>query len=188
MIHDIFSLERLWCWERLRAGGEGDNRGWDGWMASPTRWTWVWVNSGSWWWTGKPGVLWSMGVAKSWAGLSDWTELDCSPPGSSVHGILLAGILENLGAWGPLWGEGAAGLWTCWWPWSSATWEGGHDAHPWNNTSDQVQKIHVKVQKDLTCFPAWGNLSSGLSLACFLAVLYMEIEAEMAHTHLDSNF
>ena len=49
-------------WERLRAGGEGDNRGWDGWMASPTQWTWVWVNSGSWWWTGRPGV---QGVAKS---------------------------------------------------------------------------------------------------------------------------
>ena len=41
----------------LRAGGEGDDRGWDGWMASPTQWTWVWVNSGSWWWTGRPGVL-----------------------------------------------------------------------------------------------------------------------------------
>ena len=39
-----------WCWERLRAGGEGDNRGWDGWMAPSTRWTWVWVDSGSWWW------------------------------------------------------------------------------------------------------------------------------------------
>ena len=49
------------CWERLKAGGEGDDRGWDGWMASPTQWTWVWVNSGSWWWTGRPGVLQSMG-------------------------------------------------------------------------------------------------------------------------------
>ena len=46
--------------ERLRAWGEGDNRGWDGWMASPTQWTWVWANSGSWWWTGRPGVLQSM--------------------------------------------------------------------------------------------------------------------------------
>ena len=53
-------FKRLWCWERLRAGGEGDNRGWNGWMASPTQWTWVWVNSGSWWWTGRPGVLQSM--------------------------------------------------------------------------------------------------------------------------------
>ena len=50
-----------WCWERLKAGGEADDRGWDGWMASPTWWTWVWVGSGSWWWTGKPGVLQFMG-------------------------------------------------------------------------------------------------------------------------------
>ena len=56
------SLEEIWpwCWERLRAGGEGDNRGWDSWMASLIQWTWVWVGSGSWWWTGKPGVLQSM--------------------------------------------------------------------------------------------------------------------------------
>ena len=53
--------KKPWCWERLKAGGEGDNRGWDGWMASPTWWTWVWVGFGSWWWTGKPGVLESMG-------------------------------------------------------------------------------------------------------------------------------
>ena len=61
---------RLWCWERLKVGEEKDNRGWDGWMASPTQWTWVWVNSGSWWWTGKPGVLRSMGsqrVGQDWA-------------------------------------------------------------------------------------------------------------------------
>ena len=54
------SLERLWCWERLKVGEE-DDRGWDGWMTSPTQWTWVWVSSRSWWWTGKPGVLQSMG-------------------------------------------------------------------------------------------------------------------------------
>ena len=50
-----------WCWEGLGAGGEGDDRGWDGWMASLTRWMWIWVNSGSWWWTGRPGVLRFMG-------------------------------------------------------------------------------------------------------------------------------
>ena len=50
-----------WCWERLKARGEGDNRGWDGWMASPTQGTWVWVNSGSWWWTWRPGILQSVG-------------------------------------------------------------------------------------------------------------------------------
>ena len=49
--------ERPWCCERLRAGGEGDDRGWHGWTASPIRWTWVWASSGSWWWIGKPGVL-----------------------------------------------------------------------------------------------------------------------------------
>ena len=53
--------KKPWCWERLKAGGEVDDRGWDGWMASPTRWTWVWASSRSWWWTGKSGVLWSMG-------------------------------------------------------------------------------------------------------------------------------
>ena len=64
-------------WEGLGAGGEGDDRGWDGRMASPTRWTWVWVNSGSWWWTERPGVLWSMGsqrVGYDWATELNWTE------------------------------------------------------------------------------------------------------------------
>ena len=67
---ELTHWKRLWCWERLKAGEEGDNRGWDGWMASPTRWTWVWVNSGSWWWTGRPGVLQSLGsqrVRHDWA-------------------------------------------------------------------------------------------------------------------------
>ena len=58
---DAKSWKRPWCWERLRAGGEGDNGGWDGWMASPTWWTWVWVNSRSWWWIPRPSVLWFMG-------------------------------------------------------------------------------------------------------------------------------
>ena len=73
-----FHWKRLWCWEGLGAGGEGDDRGWDIWMASPTLWTWVWVNSGSWWWTGRPGVLWFMGsqsVRHDWATELNWTEL-----------------------------------------------------------------------------------------------------------------
>ena len=61
---ELSHLKRPWCWEGLRAGGEGDNRGRDGWMASPTRWTRVWVNSGSWWWTGRPGVLRFMGLQR----------------------------------------------------------------------------------------------------------------------------
>ena len=67
-------LERPWCWERLRAGGEGDDRGWNGWMASLIQWTWVWVNFGNWWRTGRSGMLQSMG-SQSWTRLSDWTEL-----------------------------------------------------------------------------------------------------------------
>ena len=62
--------KRLWYWERLKAGREGDDRGWDGWMASLTLWTWVWVNSRSWWWTGRHCVLQSMGsqrVRHDWA-------------------------------------------------------------------------------------------------------------------------
>ena len=73
---ELTHLKKPWCWERLKAGGEGDDRGWDGWMASLTLGTWVWVNSGSWWWTGRPGVLQSMG-SQSWTRLSDWTELNC---------------------------------------------------------------------------------------------------------------
>ena len=69
--------KRPWCWGRLKVGGEGDDRGWDGWMASPIQWTWVWVSSGSWWWTWKPGVLQSMGsqrVGHDWATELNWTS------------------------------------------------------------------------------------------------------------------
>ena len=73
---ELTHWKRPWCWERLRAGGEGDDRGWDGWMASPTQWTWVWASYGSWWWTGKPGVLQSMGCKDSeMTEQLNWTEL-----------------------------------------------------------------------------------------------------------------
>ena len=75
---ELTHWKRPWCSEGLGAGGEGDGRGWDGWMASLTRWTWVWVNSDSWWWTGRSGMLWFMGSAKSRTRLSDWTELTWS--------------------------------------------------------------------------------------------------------------
>ena len=67
---------RPWCWERLRAG-EGNDRGWDGWMTSLTQWTWVWVSFGSWWWIGRPGVLQSMRsqrVGHNWATELNWAE------------------------------------------------------------------------------------------------------------------
>ena len=80
-----FNTLATWCeelthwkrplfWERWKAGGEGDDRALDGWMASPTWWTWVWATSGSWWWTGKPEVLQSIGL-QSRTPLSDWTEM-----------------------------------------------------------------------------------------------------------------
>ena len=68
--------KRPWCWERLKAGGEGDNRGWDGWMASLTQWTWVWVSSGGWLMDNEGWCAAVHGVAKSWTRLSDWTELN----------------------------------------------------------------------------------------------------------------
>ena len=67
---ELTHLKRPWYWERLQGGGEGDDKGWDGWMASPTQWTRVWPSSGSWWWTGRPGVLQPMGsqrVGHDWA-------------------------------------------------------------------------------------------------------------------------
>ena len=61
--------KELRCWERLKAGEKGDDRGWDGWMTSPTRYSWVWASFGRWWWTGKPSLLQSMGsqrVGHNW--------------------------------------------------------------------------------------------------------------------------
>ena len=73
---ELTHWKRLWCWEGLGAGGKGDDRGWDGLMASLTRRVWVWVNSGSWWWTGSPGVLQfmeSQRVGHSWATELNWS-------------------------------------------------------------------------------------------------------------------
>ena len=75
-VKNWFTGKKPWCWERLKAGGEGDNRGWGGWMASAIRWTWVWASSGRWWWAGKPGVLQSIGsqrVGYNWASEQNWS-------------------------------------------------------------------------------------------------------------------
>ena len=69
------SFEKTLMLGKIEGRGEGDDRGWGGWMASPTKWTWVWASSGSWWWTGKPGLQQSMG-SQSWARLSNWAELN----------------------------------------------------------------------------------------------------------------
>ena len=86
---ELSHLKRPWCWERLKAGEEGDDRGWDGWMASPTQWTWVWVNFGSWRWTGRPDVLQSMGsqrVGHDWATELNWGLRCTAHPSSNVLG------------------------------------------------------------------------------------------------------
>ena len=74
---ELTHLKRPWCWERLKVGREGNGRRWDGWITSPTQWTWVWVNSRSWWWTGRPAVLQSMGSQRfghDWETELYWTE------------------------------------------------------------------------------------------------------------------
>ena len=94
---ELTPWRRPWCWEGLGAEGEGDDRGWDGWMASPTRWTWVWLNSGSWWWTGRPGVLRFMGSQRGghdWATELHWT-LSLSPVSHSSS-ILTPCFLLNI--------------------------------------------------------------------------------------------
>ena len=114
------SFERPWCWERLTLWGEGDDRGRDGWMVSLTQWTWVWVISGSWWWTARPGVLKSIGLQRvrhtwatelNWIGslhVCEWKSLNYvwlfATPWTIVHGILPARItgLSSLSSPGDL--------------------------------------------------------------------------------------
>ena len=77
LMWELSHMKRPWYWERWKAGGEGGDREWDGWLASPTRWTWVWLGSRSWWWTGKPGMLQSVGlqrVGHDWVTELNWTE------------------------------------------------------------------------------------------------------------------
>ena len=90
---ELSHLKRPWSWEILKAGEEGDDRGWDGWMAPLTWWTWVWARSSCWWWTGKPGMLQCMGSqSKTW--LSNWIEqryVDFAPETLE----LLSGLRKN---------------------------------------------------------------------------------------------
>ena len=88
---ELTHWKRPWCWERLGAGGEGDDRGWDGWMASPTWWTWVWVNSRSWWWTGRPGMLQFTGlqrVGHNWATELNWSDLTVAAAAAALQADL----------------------------------------------------------------------------------------------------
>ena len=115
---ELTHWKRPWCWERLRVG-EGDDRGWDGWMASPTWWTWVWVSSGRWWWAGRPSVLQSMGsqrVGHDWVTELNWTDEKCPWKVSSftsrgqakIAWITVCNLgIENWWVWGTWWGRTA---------------------------------------------------------------------------------
>ena len=82
---ELKNCKRPWCWERLQAVREAGDRGWDGWMASLTQWTWVWVGSRNWWWTGRLGIVQLVhGITKIQTQLSDWTELNLIWLGSFV--------------------------------------------------------------------------------------------------------
>ena len=92
---ELTHWKRPWCWVRLKAGGEGDNREWDGWMATLTQWTWIWVGSKSWWWARRPGMRWFMGsqrVRHNW----DWIELNMKKK-SYVDNNKLCKILQAMG-------------------------------------------------------------------------------------------
>ena len=91
---EVGHWKRPWCWEGLGARGEGDDRGWDSWMASLTQWTWVWVNSRSWWWIGRPGVLRFMGsqrIEHDWATEPNWTDW--------VKAMVFPGVMYGFESW-----------------------------------------------------------------------------------------
>ena len=93
LMRRVDSFEKIWCWEKLRAEGEVDYRGWDSWMASPTQWTWVRVDSRSWWWTGRPGMLWFM---ESQRVGHDWkTELTLSKVQSFYSLVYATSVPQN---------------------------------------------------------------------------------------------
>ena len=113
---ELTHLQRPWCWERLRAGGQRDDRGTDSWMASLTQWTWVWVNSGSWWWTGRPGILRFIGsqrVRDDWVTGLNWIEpgsglgsryWDVWKSHNSIGSVFLYDWMHSYWAWIAVWG------------------------------------------------------------------------------------
>ena len=103
---ELTTWKRPRCWERLKVGGEGDNRGWDGWMALLTWWTWVWASSGRWWWTGKPGELQSMELQRvrhDWATEQNWLDWKLLIHMSRDRG-------DRKGCWGLVLKNGSSGI------------------------------------------------------------------------------
>ena len=100
---ELTHLERPRCWERLKLGGNGDNRGWDGWMVSLTQWTWVWASSRNWWWTGRPGVLQSMETQ-----VSNCSELNSVVLATKIKGLPLCVGLQIAFKTGKSWKLGSS--------------------------------------------------------------------------------
>ena len=172
---ELTHLKRPWCWEVLKAGGEGDDRGWDGQMASPTRGTWVWVSSGSWWWTGMPGMLQSVGsqiVGHDWATELNWlmkSQDAWGPfflPPCSACGILVLQprtepITYALEAWGlNHWTTGKSHAWGLLIPFS---------AFPGHTTMEAILSSSLSSSSPSSLSPFSSSSSSRLS-SIFLKV------------------
>ena len=134
---ELTHLKRPWCWERLKVG-EGDNRGWDGWMALLTQWTWVWVNFGSWWWAGRPGLLWSMGSQRVRHDLA--TELNHvknwligQDPDAGKYWVQEKGTTRGWNAW-----MASPTQWTWVWVNSRSWWWAGRPGLLWFMESQRV--------------------------------------------------
>ena len=144
-MRSVDSLEKTLMLGGIGAGGEGDDRGWDGWMVSPTRWTWVWVNSGSWWWTGRPAAAAAAKSLQSWPTLCD--PIHGSPPGYTDHGILQARILQ----WVAIsFSRGSS------WPmdWTLVSWTWGRFLTDWTTREAQWIRyifIYTLGRKDSKC-------------------------------------
>ena len=129
-------LKRPWCWERLKAGGEGDNGGWDGWMASLTWWTWIWASSWTWWRTGKPGMLQSIGLQRvrhDWVTELSWTPSMCvlvrfssemfrEGNGTSLQYSCLENPRDGGAWWAAVYGVTQSQTWMKWLSSSSSIW------------------------------------------------------------------
>ena len=144
--------EKILYWERLKEGGEGANRGWDGWMASPTLWTWVWASSRSWWWTGKPDVLQFMGsqsVGHYWATELNWdTQEVASSLWPQSRWRWSFSKLSERSCFSPKETARSTCSWSCCWPHILVTWYRGdtehhHFPHP---------QSHVFKVKDHCCW------------------------------------
>jgi len=151
-------LKRPWCWERLTTVGEGDDRRWDGWMASLTQWTWVWATFGHWWWTGNPGVLQYMGsqrVRQNWA-----TELNWRVPGQLSPRLNKIPVL-HVKQTAVIWNQGCNLLTDCWWyQFESSDYK----------LESQIPTFEISL---MVCMETFSNWDSRYVMSCNFPVLFM---------------